>query len=69
MFRIFYANQDATLYEVSPEYNTGLDEILEIGKRLNNQGDQLLKSRSVIKFDMDEFLDCMIEMYEDELYD
>lgn len=54
MFRIFYAKKDATLYEVSPEYNTGLDEILEIGKRLNNDGDTLLKSRSVIKFDMDE---------------
>jgi len=39
MFRIFYAEKDATLYEAYPDYNTGLDEVLEIGKRLNNEGD------------------------------
>lgn len=54
MFRIFYAEQDATLYESNPTYNTGLDEILEIGKRLNTSGDSLLKSRSVLKFNMTE---------------
>jgi hypothetical protein len=54
MFRIFYAQQDATLYESAPTYNTGLDEILEIGKRLDTEGETLLKSRSVIKFDMSE---------------
>lgn len=54
MFRIFYAEQDATLYESAPTYNTGLDEVLEIGKRLNDEGDTLLKSRSVLKFDMTE---------------
>lgn len=54
MFRIFYAEQDATLYESAPTYNTGLDEILEIGKRLNTTGDTLLKSRSVLKFSMTE---------------
>lgn len=54
MFKIFYAEKDATLYEAYPTYNTGLDEILEIGKRLGTTGDTLLKSRSVIKFDMNE---------------
>jgi hypothetical protein len=54
MFRIFYAEKDATLYESSPEYNTGLDEILEIGKRLGTDGSTLQKSRSVVKFDMSE---------------
>jgi hypothetical protein len=54
MFRIFYAEKDATLYEALPEYNTGLDEILEIGKRLSTDGATLLKSRSNIKFDMNE---------------
>lgn len=54
MFRIFYAEKDATLYELYPTQNTGLDEILEIGKRLNDDGDTLLKSRSVLKFDMSE---------------
>ena len=54
MFRIFYASKDTTLYERYPDYNTGLDEVLEIGKRLDNQGETLLKSRSLIKFDMTE---------------
>ena len=54
MFRIFYAQQDATLYESAPNYNTGIDEILEIGKRLDTDGENLLKSRSVVKFDMSE---------------
>lgn len=54
MFRIFYAQKDATLYESVPNYNTGIDEILEIGKRLDTDGETLLKSRSVVKFDMAE---------------
>jgi len=54
MFRIFYAEKDATLYESLPDYNTGLDEILEIGKRLGTDGSTLQKSRSVVKFDMSE---------------
>ena len=54
MFRIFYAEKDTTLYESYPEYNTGLDEILEIGKRPGNDGSTLLKSRSLLKFDMAE---------------
>jgi hypothetical protein len=54
MFRIFYAQQDATMYESAPTVNTGLDEILEIGKRLDTDGATLLKSRAAIKFDMTE---------------
>jgi len=54
MFRIFYANKDTTLYEAYPDYNTGLDEILEIGKRTGNDGSTLLKSRAIVKFDMSE---------------
>ena len=54
MFRIFYAESDATLYEAASSYNTGLDEILEIGKRLGTDGSTLLKSRSLLKFDMSE---------------
>ena len=54
MFRIFYAEKDTTLYEAYPDYNTGLDEILEIGKRQGTAGDTLLKSRALIKFDMAE---------------
>ena len=54
MFRIFYAEKDATLYEGFDTTNTGLDEILEIGKRLGNDGSTLLKSRALVKFDMSE---------------
>jgi hypothetical protein len=54
MFRIFYAKSDATLYESINEYNVGLDEILEVGKRLDTDGETLLKSRAVLKFDMSE---------------
>ena len=54
MFRIFYAEKDTTLYESYPEYNTGLDEILELCKRPGNDGTTLLKSRALLKFDMTE---------------
>jgi hypothetical protein len=54
MFRIFYANKDTTLYESYPDYNTGLDEILEVGKRLGTDGETLLKSRAIVEFDMTE---------------
>ena len=54
MFKIFYAEKDATLYQSNPTYNTGIDEVLEVGKRLGNDGETLLKSRSVIKFDTTE---------------
>ena len=54
MFRIFYAEKDTTLYESAPAGNTGLDEIIEIGKRLGTDGNTLLKSRGLLKFDMAE---------------
>jgi len=56
MFRIFYAEKDATLYESAEFYNTGLDEILEIGKRLGTDGSTLYKSRAIIKFDLNEII-------------
>ena len=59
MFRIFYAEKDATLYETVPTLNTGLDEILEVGKRLNTSGDAYVRSRSLIKFDMSEISDTL----------
>jgi hypothetical protein len=56
MFRIFYADSDATMYEATSldTYNTGLDEILQVGKQLDTDGETLVKSRFVVKFDMDE---------------
>jgi len=54
MFRIFYSQQDSTLYEAAPDTNTGLDEILEIGKRIGTDGNVAQLSRSLIKFDINE---------------
>ncbi len=55
MFKIMYPSQDATLYEGDPKVNTGLDEILEIGKRLTaNITGSFTLSRSLVKFDMTE---------------
>ena len=56
MFRIIYADSDATMYEAtsSRDYNTGIDEILQVGKQLDTDGETLVKSRFVVKFDMDD---------------
>lgn len=54
MFKIIYPSSDATLYESIPDTNTGIDEILEIGKRLFTSGSNYSKSRSVLKFDMND---------------
>jgi len=59
MFKIFYAENDATIYEGAPDYNTGLDEILEIGKRLGTDGSTLEKSRFIVKFNMSEITDTL----------
>jgi hypothetical protein len=59
MFKIFYAEKDATLYESAPIANTGIDELLEIGKQIFTSGSNLLKSRFVIKFDMNEITDSL----------
>jgi len=54
MFKIFYSDKDSTIYESATSYNTGIDEVLEIGKRLDTDGSTLKKSRSVIKFNTTE---------------
>jgi hypothetical protein len=59
MFRIFYPESDATVYEGLETTNTGLDEILEIGKRLGTDGSTLQKSRALIKFDKTEITDTL----------
>ena len=61
MFRIFYADSDATMYEASSlkNYNTGLDEILEVSKQLDTDGSTLVKSRFIVKFDMSEITDTL----------
>lgn len=57
MFRIFYPDADSTIYESSQLINSGLDEILEIGKQYGTSGDTLLKSRSLIKFNVNDIVD------------
>jgi len=59
MFRIFYPESDATVFESLTTTNTGLDEILEIGKRLGTDGETLQKSRVLIKFDKSEITDVV----------
>jgi hypothetical protein len=68
MFRIFYADSDATMYEASSliNYNTGLNEILQVGKQLDNDGETLVKSRFAVKFDMSEITKTL-EKYSAEL--
>jgi len=59
MFRIFYAESDATVYEGLDTTNTGLDEILEVGKRYGTDGETLQKSRALVKFNMSEITDVV----------
>jgi hypothetical protein len=59
MFRIFYPESDATIYESFQTVNTGLDEILEIGKQLGTDGSTLQKSRALVKFNVDEITDVV----------
>jgi len=59
MFRIFYAESDVNLYEHKDTTNTGIDEILEIGNRLDIDGETLKKSRSIVKFSMNEIKNAL----------
>ena len=68
MFRIFYAESDATLYEGVSDMNTGLDEVFEVGKRLDTFGDTYQYVRSLLKFDMDE-IQTVLTKYSVELSD
>ena len=59
MFKIFYTESDTTLYQGAPESNTGLDEILEIGKRYGTDGATLYESRPLVKFNMPEITSAL----------
>ena len=47
-----FATKDTTLYEIRQSLNSGLDEILEIKKDMNAEGDVIYVSRALIKFDL-----------------
>ena len=59
MFKIFYAESDATLYEHKANVNTGIDEILEVGKRIDVDGENIKKSRSLVKFNTTQITDAL----------
>ena len=52
MFYFEYPLIDTTLYEASPSSstNTGIDEILEVRKDMNDSGTQIDVSRILMKF-------------------
>ena len=56
MHYFIYADADATLYEGSATQsrNTGLDEILEVRKDMNDSATVINVSRALIKFDLTE---------------
>ena len=47
-----YATEDTTLYEVSESMNTGLDEILEVVKNVDDAGVNVDVSRVLLNFDL-----------------
>lgn len=59
MFKIFYADKDATLYQGLPDTNTGIDEVLEIGKRYGVEGTTLYESRAIVKFNTTEIQNAL----------
>jgi hypothetical protein len=53
---VFYPSQDATIYSEFPTTNTGLDQILEVGK--NQYGTEVI--RSLIQFDLTEITSSIV---------
>ena len=63
MHYFIYADADATLYEGSATQsrNTGLDEILEVRKDMNDSGTVINVSRALIKFDLTEISRSVVD--------
>jgi hypothetical protein len=59
MFKTIYPVKDATLYQIDPNKNTGLDEILEVSKRIATNGTSSFFARSTIQFDMNEIISAL----------
>ena len=62
MYKLFNATRDATLYSQQPTSNTGLDEVLEIGKTYYGSLED--KVRAVIKFSNSEISSSMAGLIE-----
>ena len=56
-----FADKDSTLYEISSSMNSGLDEILEVRKDVSDTGDSINVSRIVIKFDLTEISQSIVD--------
>ncbi len=63
MHYFIYADADATLYEGSATQsrNTGLDEILEVRKDMNDNASVINVSRALIKFDLTEISRSVVD--------
>ena len=64
MYYYIYADKDATIYsdETKDDYkkNTGLDEIIELQKKVPPVNDKIENSRILLKFDITEVSKSMI---------
>jgi|TARA_B100001094_G_C18193598_1_gene809019 hypothetical protein len=60
MHYFIFPEFDTTLYQASASRNTGLDEILEIEKTMNQSGGNVRVSRALIKFDLAEISRSMV---------
>ena len=67
MYYYIYADKDATIYsddfKDSYKKNTGLDEILEVRKDLTSAGTNPKVSRIVIKFDLAEISQSIVQNF------
>ena len=54
-----FPDADTTLYQASASQNTGLDEILEVRKDLNDAGSNPKVSRVLMKFDISDISQSM----------
>jgi hypothetical protein len=63
MHYFIYADADATLYEgeTTQSRNTGLDEILEVRKDMNDNASVINVSRALIKFDLTEISRSVVD--------
>ena len=56
-----YATEDTTLYEASESMNTGLDEILEVRKGVDDSGVNVDVSRVLVNFDLSSISQSVVD--------
>ena len=60
MHYFIYPEIDTTLYQTSSSMNTGLDEIVEVTKTMNQSGGNVRVSRILTQFDLSEISASMV---------